>query len=513
MRKSSLLLATVLLGGCAATVSAPLEKSDVGQAPPSTSNYTGTTASWMAAGEAAIQQRLAARPNTRRAKNIILFVGDGMGVSTLTAGRILEGQLAGRSGEEGLLSFESFPYTALVKTYNVNAQVADSAGTATALNTGTKTEIGVINTAPTHKQGVCDNYLDDAPTPLAFFAEQIGMSTGVVTTARLTHATPAAVYARSPHRNWEAPYVMPPEAVAAGCPGIAEQILEDMTGDGLEVALGGGSSMMLPEGTGSGARKDGRNIATEWLNSKKDAAYVTNKAELANIDTQKTNRLLGLFSASHMDFTAQKNAEQPDLADMTEAAIEVLSKNDKGYYLMVEAGRIDHGHHAGNANAALNDTVALSKAVRRALEMVDTRDTLILVTADHSHTFTIAGYPRRGNPILGLVSPPWLPEGEFLLAEDGKPYTTVGYQNGQGYVEGERPTLTQEQALSPTFLQQAAYPLRSETHAGEDVALFAVGPWAHLVSGTIEQNVVFHIMDHALSLRKRAAKKSKRSQK
>jgi alkaline phosphatase len=501
MKKYSLLLAT-LLAGCASTSPTPINT-------PSTpsSDYVGTTASWTEQGATAVEARASERLNKRRAKNVILFVGDGMSVTTLTAGRILEGQQSGASGEENYLSFERFPNTALVKTYNVNAQVPDSAGTATALNTGTKTEMGVINTAPTHKRGVCKDYMTDAPVPLAYYAEQVGLSTGVVSTARLTHATPAAVYAFSPDRGWEGDTSLPEEAVQNGCADIASQILNNMGGDGLEVALGGGARFMLPEGLDGGSRKDGRNIAAEWVASSPNAKYVSSKSELAEIDINNTDRLMGLFGASHMDFAPMRNEETPNLADLTQTAIEMLSKDKDGYYLMVEAGRIDHAHHGSAANLALNETVELSAAVQRAVELVDLKDTLIIVTADHAHTFTMAGYPKRGNPILGLVSGPGMPEGEYTMAEDGKPYTTAGYQNGPNAVSSERETLTQEQVLGMEFRQQSAIPLRSETHGGEDVAAHAIGPWSHLVRGTIEQNEIFHIMDYALQLRKRAAKK------
>jgi len=468
---------------------------------------TGTKERWLSEGEAAVKARAAYKPNTRQAKNIILFVGDGMGISTLTAGRIMEGQLAGAPGEENYLSFERFPNTALVKTYNVDAQVADSAGTASALNTGTKTRIGVINTAPTHPNGVCEGWEQDLPLPLANYAEKIGMSTGIVSTARLTHATPAAVYAHSPSRDWEGDTSLTEEAVANGCRDIAQQILDNNGGNGLEVALGGGARYFLPEGTAGGRRKDGRNIPQEWTALSDKAAYVSNAAELAAVDTSKTDKLLGLFSKSHMSFAAEEAADEPTLADMTEKAIQMLSKNEDGFYLMVEAGRIDHGHHAGTANLALQDTVALSEAVKRTLSLVDTEETLIIVTADHSHVFTMAGYPNRGNPILGLVRGPGGAE-ELMLGDDGKPYTTVGYQNGPGAVKGERPHLTDEMVHDPKFKQQSLMPRSSETHGGEDVAAFAIGPWSHLVTGTMEQNVIFHVMDHAGQIRARAAAKA-----
>lgn len=477
---------------------------------PLTQEMLGTTKSWMQDGASAIQKRLAVQPNTRRAKNVILFVGDGMGVSTLTAARILAGQLQGNPGEENYLSFERFPYTALVKTYNVDAQVPDSAGTATALNTGVKTRVGVINTGPEQMQRSCENIAANSLTPIAGYAEQVGMSTGVVSTARLTHATPAAVYAVSPIRDWESDAEMPAEGTE-GCTDIASQILGTLGGNGLEVALGGGRGNFFPEEIEGGRRKDGRNLANEWVASSDKAAYVADRDGLLSIDTDSTDRLLGLFDGSHMDYELDREdhpstpSVQPSLTEMTETAINMLSRNENGFYLMVEGGRVDHGHHMGNAQRALHDAVALSEAVAKAAEMVDLSETLILVTADHSHVFTIAGYPRRGNPIFGLVTPIELIGNTPELARDGKPYTTLGYHNGHGAVEGERPTLTSEEAESVDHLQQALVPTRSETHGGEDVALFAIGPWAHLATGTMEQNVIFHIVDHALDLRKRAA--------
>lgn len=501
MKKYGILL-TALLAGCAST-GAQIDT----QTPVATSDDpVGTTGTWFASGQASLADRIAEKANTSRAKNIILFVGDGMGVSTLTAGRIMEGQLAGKPGEENYLSFERFPNTALVKTYNVDAQVADSAGTASALNTGVKTKIGVINTAPTHAHGVCKDMMTEAPTPLAYYAEKAGMATGIVSTARLTHATPAAVYAYSPSRGWEGDTNLTDEAKENGCVDIASQILGDMNGNGLEVALGGGARHFLPEGTGDGRRQDGKNIADEWLASSDKAAYVTNAEELAAVNIAETDKLLGLFNGSHMSYAGEDVKSEPTLADMTEKAINMLSKDKDGFYLMVEAGRIDHAHHAGIANLALRDTVALSEAVRRALTLVDTEETLIIVTADHSHVFTIAGYPNRGNPILGLVRGPGGSD-ELSLGTDEKPYTTLGYHNGPGAVIGERAHLHDEEVAHPEFRQQAVVPKHSETHGGEDVAAFAIGPWSHLVTGTMEQNLIFHIMDHAGQVRTRAAKK------
>jgi alkaline phosphatase len=170
---------------------------------------------------------------------------------------------------------------------------------------------------------------------------------------------------------------------------------------------------------------------------------------------------------------------------------------------MVEGGRIDHSHHDGNAFRALTDTIALSNAVRTAVSKVDLNETLIIVTADHSHTFFIQGYPARGNNILGLIRE-IDDEGQFTgrpkLDADRKPMTTLGYSNGPGARKGERPALTQEQVTSPDYLQESNIPLGSETHGGEDVAIFATGVNADLIRGSMEENWTFYIMADALGL-------------
>jgi alkaline phosphatase len=187
---------------------------------------------------------------------------------------------------------------------------------------------------------------------------------------------------------------------------------------------------------------------------------------------------------------------------MTASAIDVLSRNKDGYFLMVESGRVDHAHHATNAYRALTDAQEFSRAVQAAVETVNLDETLILVTADHSHVFTIAGYPERGNPILGFVA--WSDGGsrEYTNAADGKPYTTLGYHNGPNATTDGRKEVTEGEVLNDNYLQETAIEMSSETHSGEDVALFAVGPWSHLVNGVIEQNEIFHIIDHAMGLTK-----------
>lgn len=490
---------------------------------------TESPESWYAAGEEELQQALVRTPNKRRAKNVILFIGDGMGISTVTAARIYDGQQQGHSGEENSLSFEKLPYAALSKTYNTNQQTPDSAGTMTAMMTGVKTKAGFISVNQNAEGGNCKSAAGNELPTFLEQAETIGMSTGVVSTARITHATPAVTYAHVPNRNWEDDADMPQEAKTQGCTDIAAQLIDFDIGNGIEVALGGGRASFLPDPTpdndkdeSDGNRLDGRNLTQEWLAKYDNSAYVTNKNQLNKIDLATTDHLLGLFNPSHMQYDEdrlQTHSNEPSLSLMTEKAIRLLQKNRKGFFLMVEAGRIDHGHHAGSAQRALQDAREFSNAVQKALDMIDLKNTLVIVTADHSHTFTIAGYPTRGNPILGKVfgnDAAGNPKSTPSLAQDKLPYTTLGYRNGRGFAvdlggdarynkptDAGRHDLSDVDTEDHNFHQEALIPLSSESHSAEDVAIFAGGPWAHLFTKVHEQNYIYHVMRYAAKIDKK----------
>ncbi len=464
--------------------------------------------SYFVAAQADLQKKIAAQPNVSRAKNVVIFVVDGLSVPTITAARIYEGQQRGVDGESNVLSFEALlPYTALSKTYTHDSQVADSAPTATALVSGVKSVNGTIGVTQAIVPDNCASQKGAEVVTLFELAEAAGLSTGIVSTARITHATPAATFAKVAGRDWENDTNLPEEALAGGCKDIASQLIDWPAGDGFEVVFGGGrQNFMLadqadPEdATKTGSRKDGRDLVAEWLAKGNDRAYVWNQEGFDAIDPANTGKVFGLFNRSHMSYEADRAKDaggEPSLAEMATKAVDVLAKNEDGFVLMVEGGRVDHAHHAGNAARALVDTVAVADAVKAVSEMVDLDETLIILTADHSHVFTIAGYPTRNNPILGIAG----------MADDGNPYTTLGYQNGPGAKMDEpRADLTEVDTTDIDFLQQALIPLgESETHAGDDVAIFAQGPWAHLFHGVVEQNLIFHVMEHATDLKNRAA--------
>lgn len=409
-------------------------------------------------------------------KNIIVFIGDGMGVSTVTAGRIFDGQSKGLQGEEHQLAFETFPELALIKTYNTNSQVPDSAGTATAILSGYKTNIGAVNVRPNPdiQQMFLEGCSGNSPATLTDKAKAAGKKVGVISTARLTHATPAAMFAHSASRDLEADKDIKGPIADGGCLSIAQQLISS----DVDLALGGG-----------------RKEFTDAQVANWPGTVATNASEMMAANTDA--RLLGLFNASHMSFDADRaDTNEPSLADMTNLAIDRLS-GENGYVLMVEAGRIDHAHHGTNAYRALRDVQALNAAVEAAQAKAGD-NTLILVTADHSHVFVMQGYPVRGNPILGLVRghdrETALVSEEYELAKDDRPYTTLGYYNGPNQRTAEGATLTDNMVQAPDYRQETAIPMGSETHAGEDVALYATGPGSDRFGGVMEQDKIGQVI-------------------
>ncbi len=495
---------------------------------------------WFQAGRRAVAEVRAREPRRGTARNVILFVGDGMSPTTITAARILEGQQRGQPGEEGLLSFERLPYLAHAKTWNTDAQVPDSAGTMTAMMSGVKTKAGVL--------GLSDGAVRNDPASMAAsrvptlfeIAEADGLATGIVTTARITHATPAACYAHAASRGWESDAGLPWRARLAGVPDIARQLVEFAAGDGLEVALGGGRAAFLPRERADpehaeqrGERRDGRDLVAEWRERYPEGRFVWNRPQLEALDLAATPRLLGLFAPSHMAYEVDRGGDsggEPSLGEMTKAALAILGRHPKGFLLMVEAGRIDHAHHANNAYRALTETLELARAVEVAQATTTASETLIVVTADHGHPLTLSGGPRRGNPILGLAEPPPDEPGGAKDAT-GRAIATLSYATGPGYAGASdqqpagpkrfphrperfepatgRPDLTAVDPREPDHLQESLVPLASGAHSGEDVTIHAGGPGAELFQGVQEQHYVYHAIVEAMR-RREAASPSRR---
>jgi alkaline phosphatase len=468
------------------------------------------------------------RPSFGRAKNVILFIGDGMGVSTVTATRVYSVGVAGE------LVVDQFPYTALSRTYSSDSITPDSAPTMTAMMTGKNTNQSVIGLDESTEARDFNHDGDGSRLwTLLELAKRADMKVGVVSTARVTHATPAATYAHVNNRDNENLIAL------QALPGDAAY--NTRLGDGLDLLMGGGRSFFVPttvvdEEGGTGGRTDGRDLRGEF--AARGYNYVWNTAGF-NALTSNSLPVLGLFERSHMEYEYDRPTDQggePSLTDMTVKAIQLLQghsprRRGNGYFLMVEAGRIDHAHHEGNAFRALTDTEELDEAVGAAVRKVDLRDTLIIVSADHSHVFNIAGYPLRpgselpyqvasappgfqtlaGNGILdvvhdidasnGVVSP--------SLDSNGVPYTALVYGNGPGYRGASRVDpwsdpfpgrsgIVPDGPAHQAYFQEAAVPLGSETHSAEEVAIYAIGAGADQVRGTVKNTFIFRVMAKAL---------------
>ncbi len=448
-------------------------------------------------------------PVAQAPKNILFFLGDGMGITTLTAARIY------KVGEDGDLTIDTLPETAFVHTYSADAQVTDSAPSMAAYMTGVKMNNEVISmsadTKATDGNGKPYHASYDATCPagngapvetLLELMKAKGYGTGVVTTTRITHATPAATYAHVCHRDAENTIAA---ALVPGGAGFNAKL-----GDGVDVIFGGGTDYFVPKEQG-GRRNDQRNLVGEL---KAKYSYAANRTDFDALPTDG-RKIAGLFTKSHMAYDLDRDpAKEPSLADMTGKAIDALTAKKKGFFLMVEGGRIDHALHATNARRALQDTVAFDDAIKLALDKMEKADpglknTLIVVTADHDHTLQMNGYAARtgktepGKPgVLGLVKNyvgPAVPSEDV----DGNPYTILGFGNGPNR-PATRGKIDEAALEDKNYLQEAVIPMDpasdSETHGGADVFLGAAGLNADHFSGVITNVDVFGLIRKAVNL-------------
>ena len=442
-------------------------------------------------------------------KNVLFFLGDGMGLTTLTAARIYA------AGEDGSLTIDTLPESAFVKTYSADAQVTDSAPSMSAYMTGVKMNNEVISmtadTSAYNKTSFAD-YVSGAdstcpgsgngssvPTLLEI-AKSKGLATGVVTTTRITHATPAATYSHICHRDGE-------NTIAAQMvPGGSGY--NSALGDGVDVVFGGGLRHFQPKGTTGSSRSDSRDLVAEM--KKAGYSFAGSRSDFDALPT--SGKLLGLFTSSHMSYDLDRDsAKEPSLAEMTTRAIDQLKGNQAGMFLMVEGGRIDHALHETTARKALQDTVAFDNAIKAAIDKMQALDpglknTLIVVTADHDHTLVLNGYAARtgktsdSNPgVLGLLRS----YVDGLLSKDtgGNPFTIIGFGNGENR-QATRTALTDAQVFDKTYHQEATIPVAagSETHGGADVFLGAIGKGAESFTGVIENTAVFGLIRNAMGL-------------
>ncbi|CAH1963272.1 unnamed protein product [Acanthoscelides obtectus] len=283
-----------------------------------------------------------------------------------------------------------------------------------------------------------------------------------------------------------------------------------MPGKNIQVIMGGGRQCLQSDVKGSPAdpidtwscySKDGRDLIRDWIvdKSKRKATFqvLQNNEELQKADLN-AEYTLGIFANGHlkMDFERDKGPKgMPSLLNMTETAIKLLSSHKNGYVLMVEGGMIDFAHHRGHARKALDETVAFSDAIARALEVTDPKETLIIVTSDHSHSMVFSGYPDRGTNVLSYTE----------SAMDKEPFTSLLYGTGgpnnyQFTVENntaKRIDPSKNDTTDFEYSQQAVVLTDEVTHSGTDVLVYANGPMAHLFTSVHEQSYVAYVISYA----------------
>ncbi|XP_075163559.1 alkaline phosphatase 1 isoform X2 [Haematobia irritans] len=483
---------------------------------------------WLDDSLRTLRNRVFRRENRNIAKNVIFFIGDGMSVPTVTASRIYDGQMKGIIGERNTLFMERFPYVGLSKTYCADRQVADSACTATAYHTGVKANYETIGVSPMVLKTDCQSAtkVENQLESIASKAQAAGKATGIVTTTRVTHASPAGAYAHTAHRDYESDK----DILRLGndpniCVDIGRQLVENLVSSKFNVVMGGGASKLLPNGTDHrsgymGERLDGRHLIDEWINAKQGPSmFAYTRQHLKEFNANATNNLIGIFTNSHMNYNLDNDGSQPSLKEMTVAAISVLKNEPNGFFLFIEGGRIDHAHHETKAKKALDETVQFDEAIQQAYELTNPEDTLIVVSADHGHTMTINGYPLLGTSITGV--------GTDKTDIDFLPYTTLSYANGPAFNHFLYSTKSKHSLRNSyhrflygndmdevkrydvrkmskigdkNFQYPAAAPMIDETHGGGDVAIYASGPWSHLFTGVLEQSILPAFMCFAACL-------------
>ncbi len=374
------------------------------------------------------------------AKNAIYFIGDGMGPSLVTAARVYQ------YGSQGSLHMESFPFTGYARTFSSDDVVTDSAAGATALLTGVK----VVN----ETLGLTDPKLDPKKISrhlqnIMDVAKAAGKSIGVVTTTETTHATPAGAYAHIDDRDKGKK--------------IAKQLVES----DLDLLLGGGEKHF--------SKKTLKKLnAKNWvmINHKKDLK-------------ESKQRVLGLFNSSHLTYmkdrkAAQVEASEPTLTEMVDYAIKYLSKNPKGYILLVEGGRIDHAAHDNLAEKALVELVEFDNAIKHADQITNDNDTLLVITADHdTGNLSLSGYGPadvKGKDILGNIKHTKYGESSYLT-----------WATGPGF---NSPSIVPKDANLTEYFHRAAIGGKKASHTAVDVPVIAKGPGAQAFSGYQNNNQI-----------------------
>jgi alkaline phosphatase len=461
--------------------------------------------------------------NGTKAKNVILFIGDGLSVAHRTAARVLsKGLVEGRYG--GDLAMDDMPNMALVSTSGMDSIVTDSANSASAYTTGHKSCVNAMGIYCARNK---NNLQHPQVETISELVKRVrGMAVGVVTNTEIEDATPAAMVAHTRRR--------------ADYNDIVKMFFELKP----DVIMGGGSVNFLPKSAEGSKRNDEENFVKQFEDA--GYAFVKTRTELL-ADKGNHTKLLGLFNTGNIDGaldrfflkkgTVGKFPDQPDLTDQVRVALDMLSKNDKGFVLMVESGRIDKYSHSLDWERAVYDTIMLDNAVRLAKEFAAPRnDTLIIVVGDHTHAVSVVGtyddqITGQTRQRLGTYSESKFPNYPAPNA-DGYPDkvdvsrrlafvfgTYPDYcDTGRPYLDGENlpavpgteknTFVANEQYCVPGAIRRTGnlpFGLAQGVHSADDVVLTAMGPGADFFRGRIDNTRVFRVMATALGLAPQAS--------
>lgn len=457
-------------------------------------------------------------PAVRQAKNVILFVADGLSPAHRTAARVMSKGIS-EGKYNGRLAMDSLPYTAMVGTSGVDSIITDSANSASAYNTGHKSSVNALGVYADRSP---DNFDDPKVETLAELVKRrLNMAVGVVSDAEIQDATPAAVVAHTRRRAEKA------------------AITEMFYNLAPEVILGGGSAYFLPQATPGSKRKDEQNFFRLFQQEKNYSIVTDRNALNRQSEDPYTRRLLGLFHPGNLDGVLdrefynndQKYPNQPDLTEMTAAAIRVLDRHEDGFFLMVEAAMVDKFSHPLDWERSVMDTIMFDKAVALAKQYAAVHgDTLVLVTGDHTHGLNIVGTVDDNKPgdlrdQIGVYAEAGYPN--YVDANgDGYPddlnvsrRLAVLFSNFPDHYETLRPK--QDGTFDPAVRKGKVYVANekykdepgaiyregilprnsgSGVHTADDMILGAMGPGAERVHGFMDNTEIFRVMAEALAL-------------
>ena len=474
----------------------------------------------------------------RKAKNVILFIGDGMSPAHRVAARLLAKGIA-EGKALGKLAIDDMPHMALVATAGSDSIITDSANSASAYATGHKSAVNAMGVYADRTPDPLDDPRVETVTSLA--QRRQDMAIGIVTNTEIEDATPAAMVAHTRRRT------------------EYDRIVEQYFAAKPDVLMGGGRANFLPKSENGSRRRDESDFVAQFRAAGYSLA-LTGPEMVSAAKDPGTTKLLGLFTLGNMDGaldrkflkggTVGKFPEQPDLTEQVGAALEVLSKNPSGFFLMVESGMIDKYTHLLDMERAVYDTIMLDNAVRLARDWAAAHgdDTLILVIADHNHPIGLLGtidddmtketpaplrervrvYERAGFPNypapnaegyparvdvsrrLALFSASLPDHYETLRPKlDNPNEPTVAGKDANTYVANERYKSVPGAALR---LGNLPAMINADVHSGEDVILTATGPGSERVRGQMDNTEVFRVIAEALGLGSLAASEPKRTE-